>query len=165
MIILLVCAGIVVVLGFTVFFGAPYVPSHKAELERAFRIQRPLTKHDVLVDLGCGDGVVLRMAVSAGARKAVGVELNPVLGVVAKILTYQNKNIDVHLGNMWTSHLAKDTTVVYVFGVGRDMKKLEGLLESWSIDRGKPIDLILYGHTLPNRKPERTVGAHHLYHF
>lgn len=165
MITLVIVAGMVVVLGFTAFFGAPYVPSHKIQVERAFRDLRPLQSRDVLVDLGCGDGVVLRMAVSAGAGRAVGIELNPVLGLVAKLLSRRDAAIEVQVGNMWMARPPRDVTVVYVFGVGRDMKKLETMLESWSDELHRPIDLILYGHTLPGRQPERTVGAHHLYNF
>lgn len=165
MIFIAILAGLVVILGFTAFFGAPYVPSHKAELERAFRVLRPLKKDDVLVDLGCGDGVVLRTAISAGAGKAVGIELNPILSIIAKMLSAGSSAVDVRIGNMWTIDAPKGTTVVYVFGVGRDMKKLEAMLESWSRELENPIDLVLYGHTLPGRKSTRTVGAHHLYHF
>lgn len=165
MIVALILAGIVVLFGCTAFFGAPYVPSHRAQVQRAFRDLRPLKRRDVLVDLGCGDGVVLRAAVSAGVGRAVGIELNPVLGAIARLLSRHRAAVEVRIGNMWTAHPPQDTTVVYVFGVGRDMKKLETMLESWSDELHRPIDLILYGHTLPGRQPERTVGAHHLYNF
>lgn len=165
MILIAILAGLIIILGFTAFFGAPYVPSHKIELQRAFRTLRPLNKHDVMIDLGCGDGIVLRTAISAGAGKAIGIELNPILAVVARLLSRYSPAVEIHIGNMWTIDPPQDLTVVYVFGVGRDMKKLEVMLQAWSRDLGRPIELVLYGHTLPGRKPARTAGAHHLYHF
>ena len=44
----------------TVFFGAPYVPTHKKELIKLFE-KLKLSKNDILADIGSGDGVVLKL--------------------------------------------------------------------------------------------------------
>ena len=46
--------AIVVIFGFVVCRGAPYVPSRKRELAVAFDQLYPLGSKDVLVDIGAG---------------------------------------------------------------------------------------------------------------
>ena len=70
--------AIVILVGFSAFTGAPYVPSHRRDVARAFRELYSLDANDVLVDIGSGDGVVLRQASQRGAR-AVGYEIHPLL--------------------------------------------------------------------------------------
>ena len=48
--------------------GAPYVPSEQKDLERAFTKLYKISKKDYLVDLGAGDGIVLKAAASHGAK-------------------------------------------------------------------------------------------------
>ena len=75
---LYIVGGVVVVLGFTAFFGAPYVPSRRRDVRRLFMNDYPLRSDDVVLDLGSGDGTVLRVIRQAGAR-AIGYELHPLL--------------------------------------------------------------------------------------
>ena len=46
--------------------GAPYVPTLKKNLNAAFKKLYPMKKTDLLIDLGAGDGVVLKAAASTG---------------------------------------------------------------------------------------------------
>ncbi|HEU4716091.1 MAG TPA: hypothetical protein VFS14_04660, partial [Candidatus Saccharimonadales bacterium] len=69
-IIWILCA-VVLLFGFVVFRGAPYVPSHKKDVAIAFEELYEVGKNDVVVDVGSGDGIILRMAAKRGAR-AVG---------------------------------------------------------------------------------------------
>ena len=64
----------------TVFFGAPYVPTHKKELIKLFE-KLKLSKNDILADIGSGDGVVLKTASNFGA-KSIGFEINPFLVLI-----------------------------------------------------------------------------------
>src|SRR5690606_4006505 len=99
-----------------VFFGAPYLPSHHNETKQAFEELYPLSKSDVLVDIGSGDGIILRLAAERGAR-AVGYELNPALVVLSRFLSRKYQGVKVVTANFWFSHLPKDATVVYAFFV------------------------------------------------
>ena len=58
----------IIALFFTVFFGAPYVPAKLRDVQQAFDELRPVTKHDVVLDLGSGDGKVLREVSRRGAK-------------------------------------------------------------------------------------------------
>ena len=54
-----VVGGVLVLFALTAFTGAPYVPSHRRDIQRVFREGVKLTKDDVVLDIGAGDGVVL----------------------------------------------------------------------------------------------------------
>lgn len=161
-----VVAILAILFGFVVFFGAPYVPSKRRELERALDELYPVGGADILVDVGSGDGVVLREAAKRGVRRAVGYELNPIFVAVGSLLSRKYKNIQVHLGNMWQVKFPDDTTIVYAFAVARDSKKLIRKMQLEAKRLGRPLMLMTYGlPTLDGQEPERRLGAHALYRF
>lgn len=147
--------GIVVV-------GSPYVPSRRRDLDRAFRGLYPLSKHDTLIDLGAGDGVVLRTAAAHGAR-AHGIELNPVLVVLAKVLNRNNPRVSVSLGDLRSVRLPAEVTVVYTFPNTKDIASLTKLLQAESTRLRHDFHLISYGSPFPDLLLEKKVGAHLLY--
>ena len=67
----------------TALTGAPYVPSHRHDVQQALTKLYRLGAEDCLVDMGSGDGVVLKVARQQGAR-AFGVELNPLLVLLSR---------------------------------------------------------------------------------
>jgi hypothetical protein len=166
MLFVLIALGLVLIVGYTAFFGAPYVPSHAKQVERAFGELRPLTASDVVVDLGSGDGVVLRTALQMGASKAIGFEIHPILVGISRLASARyGSRISVKTTNMRSAKPPKGVTVVYVFSVGRDLKRLSVLMQQWANSEQRTIECILYGHTFLGEAPVRTVGAHSLYAF
>jgi hypothetical protein len=157
-------AVVVLVMGFVVFFGAPYVPSKRRELERALDELYPIGKDDVLVDVGSGDGIVLREAAKRGAR-AVGYELNPIFVVLSRWLSRRSSGVSVRLGDMWHLSFPPETTVVYAFVVSRDSAKLTRKMQKETAHLGRPLMLVTYGADLPGIEPKRRLGAHTLYVF
>lgn len=155
---------VVLLFGFVAFRGAPYVPSHRRFARQALSELYPLSSKDLLVDLGSGDGVILRLAAEKGAR-AVGYELNPALVLTSKLLARGNPNIQTKLADMWLTELPKQTTVVYVFAVTRDIAKVEQKLQQTVDMQGRSIWAITYGSKLPNKKPTKELKAHALYLF
>jgi hypothetical protein len=123
-----------------------------------------LKRSDLLIDLGSGEGLVLRQAAKLGAR-AVGYEINPVLFFVSKLLTKANPKIKIIFSNYWNKSLPDGTTVVYIFGVGRDMKKLKEWLQDEAKRLNKHIYLISLGFEIDNVKPVKTVEPYYLYRF
>jgi len=93
-IILLIVAFIVVVLvsvyvlsnlvGLIRARGVPFVPLSKKQLESLNRCVR-LNPKDKVVDLGCGDGRVLRIFEKQGVKDLTGYEVNFLAYVLAKI--------------------------------------------------------------------------------
>jgi len=161
---ILTIVGVIVVLfGLAAFFGAPYVPSQSKYVRRAFDHFK-LGKKDVLVDAGSGDGIVLRIAASYGAR-AVGFEINPLLVGLSKLISLTNSRIEVKLANFWTTELPDDTTIVYAFSVKRDESKLIGTLQREANRLERPLRLVCYGSPLQKCEAKETFDAYHLYTF
>ncbi len=146
----------------TVLIGAPYVPSLRKEVQIAFRDLYPVNETDLVVDLGAGDGSVLIEACRCGAR-CYGVELNPVLGLLAKLRLRSNATI--RIANMWQTHLPKDTTLVYVFSVSRDMTKLHEYMQREVQRLQTPVTLMTFGAELTSKEPVKRRKAHAVYEF
>jgi len=155
---------VVLLFGLVVFRGAPYVPSHRRFVRLALTKLYKLSSGDVLLDMGSGDGVVLRLAAERGAR-AIGYELNPALVMMSRLLARGNKKIQTRLADFWLIDLPIETTVVYAFVVTRDVAKLERKMQA-SVDAwGHSVWLITYGAQLKSKQPTEILHAHSLYLF
>lgn len=152
----------VLLYGFVVFFGAPYVPSNRKEVARALDELYPISPDDVLVDIGSGDGIVLKLAAERGA-KAVGYELNPLLVWISRLLLRSYPGVTVYLANFWRATLPIETTVVYTFGDSRDIKKMANKVADTATSIGRPVAFISYAIEVPGLEPAKKVGAHFLY--
>lgn len=156
--------GLIVIMLFagTAFTGAPFVPSRRKELEIIFKKLYRLSKNDLLVDLGSGDGKVLKAASDFGAR-ALGIELNPILVLFSKLRFISNPRIKVRMNDFFRSNLPAETTAVYVFGDGRDMKRIIAKVEEQAQKLKRPLFLISHAFEVPGYKPEKTCRAYFLY--
>lgn len=147
----------------TVFRGAPYVPTRKSDLERAFTKLCPIGSDDFIVDIGAGDGIVLRQAALRGAR-GLGLELNPVLVGVATILNWRQRGkIRVKLADFWYTQLPSETTLVYAFGESRDIKKMYQKIEHEATRLGKPLLFMSYGFAVADAAPIKHDKSFYLY--
>ena len=158
--------GILYILGFLVvvlllsivFFGAPYVPTRAKDLEELFRAAK-LTKKDVFIDLGSGDGRLLLAAADRGI-KSIGLELNPLLVLLTMWrIRRVRKLASVHYRNYWRYKLPDDATTVFVFLAKPFMERLKTYLEQEAKRLGKPLKLVSYGFELPGYKPIATHKA------
>lgn len=157
-----VCFAIILVFGLVVFRGSPYVPSRKKYIRQAFTKLYEIDPKDVLVDIGSGDGIVLREAAKLGAR-AIGYEINPILVVLSRLLSLKHNKIRVCLADFWSVKIPEDTTVIYVFSVTRDIKNITKLLQSEVNRIGRPIYLISYAGEFDNFKLVKKDSAYRLY--
>jgi len=155
---------IILLFGFVVFRGAPYVPSRRKYIQRAFTELYPLGKDDVLVDVGSGDGIVLRIAAEHGA-KAIGLELNPALVGISRWLSRGNANVEVRLVDFWLKPIPDDTTIVYGFMVTRDIEKIEKKMQQETNRLGRPVRFMTYGSELIEHTPDAELVGYHLYTF
>ncbi|MDQ3159210.1 MAG: SAM-dependent methyltransferase [bacterium] len=112
---------------FVVFFGAPYLPTRKEQIESSLDLL-DLKKGQLLVELGSGDGRVLK---AAGKRdiKAVGYEINPILVIISKIITFRyRKLVNTRWKSMWKADISQ-ADGVYVFLLDRFMQKLDNKMK------------------------------------
>lgn len=159
----IILACLFVFFGLVVFLGAPYVPSHRSDVRRAFE-HFGVTSSDTVVDVGSGDGVILRIASQYGA-KAVGYEINPFLAAISKLLSMGDRRVSVVMQNAWRATFPETTTIVYAFAVSRDEKKVTKLLQRQANRLKKPLKLLCYGSPFRHMEAVDTFEAYHLYIF
>lgn len=95
--------------------GSPFVPSKKKELELILS-KCNLKKGMVFMDLGCGEGRVVRMAVKKYKVAGIGIDVNPLLLLAAKIFSRLEKlrSIKFERKNILTYDLSS-ADVIYIF--------------------------------------------------
>lgn len=162
--ILWVLAALVLIFGFVVFRGAPYVPSHRRQVEHAFDDLYPVSEKDVVIDVGSGDGIILRLASKRGAR-AIGYELNPILVLLSQFLSRHDPKVSVRLSDFWLTALPPETTIVYGFVVTRDIEKIARKLQQEANRLKHPLYFVSYGAMIKDHPKLKELGAHHLYRF
>jgi hypothetical protein len=155
--------GIILLFGFVVFRGAPYVPSHRRQVERAFKELYPVGEKDTVVDVGSGDGIILRLVRKRGGN-AIGYELNPVLVLLSSLLSRGDKKVRIHLADFWLVQLPTETTLVYGFLVSRDSKKMTIKMQQEANRLGHSLYFMTYGAGLDHEQTGEK-GAHKLYKF
>lgn len=152
-IIIILCFGLVVL------FGAPYLPTLKKQSDQAFALLG-LKAGETFLDIGCGDGRLLIQAAKRGLN-AVGIELNPILFVIGKILTFRyRKKIKIIYGNFWLASWPK-AEGIYVFLHPRFMKAFINKIEK-EYPSNKP-KLVSYAFKLPGVKINKQSGALYYY--
>jgi hypothetical protein len=154
--------AVVLLFGFVVFRGAPYVPTRRKYLIAAFSKLYILQPDDVLVDVGSGDGRVMRLAASK-VKRAVGYELNPALVFISRLLSRRQQNVETRLADFWLAKLPDDITIVYAFSVSRDIKKLTQKLSREATRTGHEIKVITYGAGIDALVPDKSYQAFKLY--
>lgn len=141
--------------------GAPYLPTRKKQVNEALDLLA-LKPGELLVDLGCGDGVVLVEAAKRGIR-AEGYELNPLVCAVAYVRTWRyRKLVTVKCRDFWSVKLPQETQAVYTFLLDPYMEKLDAKLVKELPKGGK---LLSYTFTIPGKKPAASHGACYLYKY
>ncbi len=126
--------------------GAPWVPARKYDLELLLD-DVSLQKNEVYLELGCGDGRLVRAAARRGA-KAVGYELNPLLWLIAWLSCIGRANATIKFGNFWSVDLGS-SDVILAFLVPRTMPRLE---QKANREMKKSARLVSYIFPLPKKK-------------
>ena len=158
----LIATCLIILFGAVAFRGAPYVPTHKVTIVAALDLlDEQLKKGDTIVDLGSGDGSVLKHAAKRG-YKAVGYELNPLLNFIAWART-RNARATIHLHDFWIATWPADTKAVFVFLAGPYMNKLKRKLDTEMAKRTEPLYVVSNGFAVPGVLPKRVGQGLYLY--
>ena len=153
---------IVVIFCIMALTGAPFVPSRKREIKEAFQKLYKLSSKDFLIDMGSGNGKVLSIASRFGAD-SLGLELNPFLVFYSGIRLWRNKKATVKCADMFHFDFPKQTTVIYIFGVGRDGAKFLEAIQKQANQLHKTLYIISYATPIKNLKPIKTHKAYYLF--
>lgn len=133
---------------------APWVPSHMSMLRQALAWIQP-SAGQTFIDLGCGDGRAVILATKEFQLQASGVDINPVLTLVAKIrLALAGQRGTIITGDLYRQDLSH-ASIVYIFGLPKTIadrleKKLETELASGSY-------IISYSFSLSRHQPIHTM--------
>ncbi len=156
----IVCAVVFVCFCFVIAFGAPFLPILKPEMYKAVDLI-DLKPGQTLLELGSGDGRVLIEAAKRGIN-GIGYELNPLLVIYSWILTRKyRKHIKIKWGNYWRGTLPP-ADGIFVFLLQPYMERLDKKIQS---DFKKPIKLVSFVFTIPNKKPMKTKKGIFLYEY
>lgn len=139
--------------------GAPWVPAFKEDVEKVLD-DSGLKAGQLYVELGCGDGRLLKAAAKRGAT-AVGYEINPLMWLAAWLRNLGEPKVRVILGDFWQKDLTK-ADIVMTFLTPRYMQKLEDKLKK---ELRPGTVFVSYIFELPNKKP--ALKRHHwqVYHY
>lgn len=105
------------------WIGAPYAPTRLKAVRRAFELLN-IGQNDTVVDLGVGDGSILREAVKRSAR-AEGFELSPIMFAIAYLRNLGKAK--VRFGNFYKKKFP-NATIVFAFLMPNNMGKVEALI-------------------------------------
>ncbi len=153
--------GLIICFAGVLLFGAPYVPTLKKQQHDALDLLA-LQPGQTLIELGSGDGRMLRAAAARGIQ-AVGYELNPILVLVSYLVCFKyRKNISIHWGNFWAKEWPP-TDAIYVFLLDKYMNTLDKKVAQQY--KGKRVKLVSYAFTIPGKKPAKSSQALYLYEY
>jgi SAM-dependent methyltransferase len=116
--------GTALVLPFTQ--GALYVSTSRAKITAIINAV-PMRADQTLVDLGCGDGRVLREAQKRYGVHTIGYEINPMAYLKARIFSFGPNKIKIKRENFWEADLS-GADVVFCYLYPDVMKKLAAKL-------------------------------------
>ena len=108
--------------------GALYVSTTRTRIA-AFIDAVPMQKGQLLVDLGCGDGRVLRQAWQKYNVKAIGFEVNLAAFLKAQVLSIGLKEVEIRRKNFWSQNLAA-ADVIFCYLYPDVMQKLSTKLKT-----------------------------------
>lgn len=137
----------VISLLFSSIMGSPYVPTKTKEINEILAIVDP-KKNQLFLELGCGDGRVLREATKKYYVCGLGIDVNPLLISLAKIKSGWQKlsNINFKRQNILKSDLSQ-ADVIYIFLMPELIEKLRSKLES---ETKKNAVIISHGFKIKN---------------
>jgi SAM-dependent methyltransferase len=146
---LLIVIFITLTFGFVIFFGPPYMPTMHKQIAIALDLLN-LRPGQTLLELGVGDG---RVALAAAQRglKVVGIELNPLLAIIARLRTWKyRKQVRIVWGNYWRTPWPLEADGIFTFMLQRQMSLLDRRIEAWHV---KPVRLASFAFYIPAKKP------------
>ena len=95
--------------------GALYVSTSRVKIA-AFMDAVPMKSGQLLLDLGCGDGRVLRKARKRYGVQAIGFEINPLAYLKARVACLGIGGVEIRLQNFWKAKITQaDVIFCYLF--------------------------------------------------
>lgn len=144
----LLAIGLILLFGFVLVFGPPYLPTRRRYTKEALDLL-DLKPGQTLLELGSGDG---RVALAAAKRGliVVGIELNPLLVIISRLLLWRyRKQVKIIWGNYFRVSWPQ-ADGVFTFMIPRQMAELDRRITAW---HKKPVRLASFAFAIPGKKP------------
>jgi hypothetical protein len=140
--------------------GAPYVPILRRDSAPVLDLSG-LQPGQTLVDLGSGDGQLLRAAAARGIR-CIGYEINPVMVLVSRLVCWRYRHlVKIHWANLWHVDLPP-ADAIYIFLMPKFMPQVDAKLTA---EITRPTRVISYIFNIPNRRPLKHHANAYLYEY
>lgn len=105
-----------------------FFPTEKVHLEYLKR-NISISDSDIIYDLGCGNGRILKYLITDSKAKGIGIELSPILYLISKLRLRKFKNINVVWGDFFKVNLS-EASLVYCFLNQKVFKKIAPQLKT-----------------------------------
>lgn len=152
-IVVVLILGVLAITAFASWWGAPWLPTPNSAVATAMEAAG-VRSGDVVVDIGAGDGRVLRAAAARGAR-AVGYELSPLFWGVAWLRTRRLRHhARVKLADAFAVDLST-ATVIFAFLRPQTLPRLVTALRLHGPSTGAR--LVSYAFPIPQAAPRWVV--------
>jgi SAM-dependent methyltransferase len=157
---ILIIGSIIIVFGAVVAVGPPYVPTLNKQITTALDML-DLKKGQTLLELGSGDGRVMKAAAERGL-KVVGVELNPFLVIISRLRCWRyRKQVTVIWDDLWKARWPK-ADGIFTFMLQRQMGRLDRKIVHW---QSRPVKLASFAFHIPDRAPKAKYNGIFLYEY
>ena len=108
---------------------SPWAPWWRTDEKTARAICKlaNISKNDLIYDLGCGDGTVMLTAAKECGAQAVGIEIDPVRYLIARLRVVKNRlsrRIKIKRKNFFKEDFSK-ATVIVVYLVPKTLERLK----------------------------------------
>lgn len=108
--------------------GSPYIPTKQKELEYVLK-EVHLKKGKVFLELGCGDGRVIRTAVKIYGVTGIGIDINPLIIYYARLLAHRQQiSCKFYVKDLFDTDY-READYIYLFLMPDLLKKLLPIFE------------------------------------
>lgn len=158
--IVLIAGLLVIIFGVVVFVGPPYLPTMRKQIDTALDLL-DLKPGQTLLELGAGDGRVALAAARRGLR-VVGIELNPILVLVARVRCWRyRQQVTILWEDMWKAQWPQ-ADGVFTFLLQRQMLRLHKRIKIWHT---QPVKLASFAFYIPDKAPVSKYNGVFLYQY
>lgn len=150
----------VLLFGFVLIFGPPFVPTLRSQIVTALDVL-DLQPGQKLLELGSGDGRVAKAAAQRGLW-VVGIELNPLLVLISRLRTWRYRH---QVRIIWGDYFRvrwPEADAIFTFMIPRQMATLDRKIKNW---HQKKVYLASYAFHIPGKEPVRKKNGILLYEY
>lgn len=136
------------------FGGVPFDPTPSSSVVKMLELA-DTDQDDIVFDLGCGTGRILKTAVNEFNASAIGIEINPLMYLWSKISIHSaglNDKVEIKSGDFFKQDLSEASIVTVFQSIGSNKKirkKLESELKpgtkvvsySWKFEGWNPVKI------------------------